>query len=189
MDRLLSMYGPPSPVSRGVVARSAAGDQGRGHDWGFPVPSVSFLCDTNGDRPGWTPGSYPGQRPGGGACQGPGLHGIAKTGRSASAWMVRLITSVAARHVHRATRPFVFLADGLLGDNMRYALLVCGDEGAVISPEDRARGEAAAASLQDELRATSILLGAERLCPTTTAATVQVWGGDVMVARGPFAGT
>ena len=72
---------------------------------------------------------------------------------------------------------------------MRYALLVCGDEDAVISPEDKATGEAATASLQDELRAGGILLGAERLCPTTTAATVQVWGGDVVVANGPFAET
>jgi hypothetical protein len=32
-------------------------------------------------------------------------------------------------------------------------------------------------------------VSAERLCPATTAATVQVWGGDVMVAKGPFAET
>src|SRR5262249_33169188 len=40
-------------------------------------------------------------------------------GKIRPTWMVRLITSMAARHVHRATHPFVFLADGLGGDNMR----------------------------------------------------------------------
>ena len=72
---------------------------------------------------------------------------------------------------------------------MRYALLVCGDENAVARPEDQAKMEAAFASLQDELRSEGILLGAEQFCPTATAATVQVWGGDVVVANGPFAET
>ena len=72
---------------------------------------------------------------------------------------------------------------------MRYALMVCGDENAVVSPEDEAKQEAAFASLLDDLRTSGILLGAERLCPAATAATVQVWGGDVVVAAGPFAET
>jgi hypothetical protein len=72
---------------------------------------------------------------------------------------------------------------------MRYALLVCGDENAAVDPDDEAKMEAAFTSLQDELRAQGILLSAEHMCATATAATVQVWGGDVVVANGPFAGT
>jgi hypothetical protein len=71
---------------------------------------------------------------------------------------------------------------------MRYALLVCGEEN-VVSPEDEAKMEAAFVSLQDELRSEGILLSAEQFCPSTTATTVQVWGGDVVVAGGPFAET
>jgi hypothetical protein len=72
---------------------------------------------------------------------------------------------------------------------MRYALLVCGDENVVASHEDQATMEAAFTSVQDQLRSEGILLSAEQFCPATTAATVQVWGGDVVVANGPFAET
>jgi len=72
---------------------------------------------------------------------------------------------------------------------MRYALLACGDENPVVNPEGKAMREAAFASLQEELLAGGILLSAERLCPAATATTVQMWGGDVVIAAGPFAET
>jgi hypothetical protein len=72
---------------------------------------------------------------------------------------------------------------------MRYALLVCGDESVVIGHDDEAAWEAAFTSRLDELRASGVLLSAARLCPTATATTVQVWGGDVVAATGPFAET
>jgi hypothetical protein len=40
---------------------------------------------------------------------------------------------------------------------MRYALLLCGDEDLVVSPEDQAK-EAAFTSLQEELRSEGMLL-------------------------------
>jgi hypothetical protein len=73
---------------------------------------------------------------------------------------------------------------------MRYALLVCSDESAVISEEQRSRRVAAFTSFQDEMRARGVLVGAERLHPTETATTVRCWdGGDVVIADGPFAET
>ena len=39
------------------------------------------------------------------------------------------------------------------------------------------------------MTARGILLGGERLRPTTTATTVQVRGGDLVIADGPFAET
>lgn len=72
---------------------------------------------------------------------------------------------------------------------MRYALLICQDENAVISEEEQAARVAAFTSLHDEMHARGVLLGGEQLRPTTTATTVQVWGGDVVIADGPFAET
>jgi hypothetical protein len=73
---------------------------------------------------------------------------------------------------------------------MRYALLICADERAPVSPQERARRAAAFESVQDEMRLDGVLLGSERLRPTDTATTVRCWdGGDVVIAHGPFAET
>ena len=73
---------------------------------------------------------------------------------------------------------------------MRYALLICTDEKAPVSPQERSRRRAAFESVQDQMRADGVLLGGERLHPTDTATTVRCWdGGDVVIADGPFAET
>jgi hypothetical protein len=73
---------------------------------------------------------------------------------------------------------------------MRYALLICTDESAVVSPQERSRRMTAFASVQDEMRIDGVLLASERLHPTDTATTVRCWdGGDVVIADGPFAET
>jgi hypothetical protein len=70
---------------------------------------------------------------------------------------------------------------------MRYALLMCADESAVISEEERSRRKAACASSQDEMRERGVLLASEQLHPTDTATTVRCWdGGDIVISGGPL---
>jgi hypothetical protein len=73
---------------------------------------------------------------------------------------------------------------------MRYALLICHDESAAISEDERSRRDAAFIAFQSQMRARGVLVGGERLAATETATTVRCWdGGDVVVAGGPFAET
>ena len=73
---------------------------------------------------------------------------------------------------------------------MRYALLMCTDESAVISDEERSRRAAACASFQDQMRERGVLLASEQLHPTETASTVRCWdGGDIVISDGPLAET
>ena len=73
---------------------------------------------------------------------------------------------------------------------MRYALLTCTDESAVISDQERSRRARALASFEDQMREQGVLLASEHLHPAETATTVRCWdGGDVIIADGPFAGT
>jgi hypothetical protein len=71
---------------------------------------------------------------------------------------------------------------------MRYALLMCTDESAAISAEERTRRAATLGSFTDQMEARGTLLASEQLHRTETATTVRCWdGGDVMIADGPFA--
>jgi hypothetical protein len=72
---------------------------------------------------------------------------------------------------------------------MRYALLVCDDEKAVLSPEAREDRAAQFTAFQDEMEARGVLLGRERLRPTSSSTTVRVREGDLVIADGPFAET
>ena len=73
---------------------------------------------------------------------------------------------------------------------MRYALLMCTDESAAVSDQERARRSAALDSFQDQMTARGTLLASEQLHRTETATRVRCWdGGDVMVTDGPFAET
>jgi hypothetical protein len=72
---------------------------------------------------------------------------------------------------------------------MRYALLICNDENAVISPEGRRERSAQFAAFEDEMRIRGVLLGGERLRPTTRSTIVRVRDGGVVIADGPFAET
>ena len=74
---------------------------------------------------------------------------------------------------------------------MRYALLICADETAMLaaSPEETSAMMAAYDAFGAEMGARGVLQGGERLRPTTDATTVRVSGGEVLVSDGPFAET
>ena len=73
---------------------------------------------------------------------------------------------------------------------MRYALLICADESAAVSAEERARRTAALEVFTGRLTARGTLLASEQLHRTETATRVRCWGGgDVMTTDGPFAVT
>ena len=74
---------------------------------------------------------------------------------------------------------------------MRYALLICSDESAMaaFSPEEAAASSARYAAFGEEMERRGVLLGGERLRPTSDATCVRVVEGDVVVSDGPFAET
>ena len=74
---------------------------------------------------------------------------------------------------------------------MRYMLLVYSNENSMeaASPEERAAIRAGHATVIGETGQRGILRGAEPLEPTSTATTVRVQHGKVMVTDGPFAET
>jgi hypothetical protein len=74
---------------------------------------------------------------------------------------------------------------------MRYILLICTEESAdqAMSP---AEGEAQMGEYMkfgEEMTKRGVLLGGERLRPTTDATTVQLRNGEVLTSDGPFAET
>ncbi len=74
---------------------------------------------------------------------------------------------------------------------MRYALLICTDENAMLAagPEEASAMMAEYDAFNDEMGRLGVLGGGERLRPTTDASTVRVHNGDVVVSDGPFAET
>lgn len=71
---------------------------------------------------------------------------------------------------------------------MHYALLVGHDEAAMITEEERSRRHAALSSFAEQMQASGVLAGGERLQPADTAVTVRCWdGADVIVSDGPLA--
>jgi hypothetical protein len=72
---------------------------------------------------------------------------------------------------------------------MRYVLLVCDRENAVLGEGVQQERGAAYAAFQDEMEARGVLLGRERLRPTSSATTVRVRDAGLVVADGPFAET
>jgi hypothetical protein len=72
---------------------------------------------------------------------------------------------------------------------MRYALLICNDENAVVSPERQQERFAEFTAFQHEMQARGVLLSGERLRPTSRATTVRVRDGSLVIADGPFAET
>jgi hypothetical protein len=73
---------------------------------------------------------------------------------------------------------------------MRYALLICQDEHAVIGPEERSRRFNAYNEFTDEMLARGVLQDRGlRLQPSATATIVRIRNGDVVIADGPFAET
>jgi hypothetical protein len=72
---------------------------------------------------------------------------------------------------------------------MRYTLLICQDETAAIGADERLTRFAASNEFMTEMRSRGILLDGIRLKPTSTATTVKVRNGSVVIADGPFAET
>ena len=72
---------------------------------------------------------------------------------------------------------------------MQYLMFVCIDESVELSPEDGAQMGAAADAWVEEMTRRGIRLAGQRLRPVSDATTVQVRGGEVMIADGPFAET
>ena len=74
---------------------------------------------------------------------------------------------------------------------MRYLLMICTEESAIgaLSPEEGAAMLAEYAAFGEEMGRRGVLLGGERLRPTTDATTVRVREDELLVADGPFAET
>jgi hypothetical protein len=74
---------------------------------------------------------------------------------------------------------------------MRYMLLICNDDDTIdaLSPDELAAAQAEYVAFGEEMERRGILLGGEQLGRATTATTVRVRDGEVLVADGPFAET
>jgi hypothetical protein len=74
---------------------------------------------------------------------------------------------------------------------MRYILLISTDESSYLarSPEEAEATMAEYAAFMEEVAGRGVLLGGERLRPTTDATTVRVRDGEVLTSDGPFAET
>jgi len=74
---------------------------------------------------------------------------------------------------------------------MRYLLLICTDETAdmAMSPAEAGTQMAEYAAFGEEMGQRGVLLGGERLRPTTDATTVRVRDGETLTFDGPFAET
>ena len=65
---------------------------------------------------------------------------------------------------------------------MRYVLLVCDDESVELSQEEVARRYAAYTACEDEMRSRGVLVGRERLRPTSASTSVRVRAGQLVIA-------
>jgi hypothetical protein len=72
---------------------------------------------------------------------------------------------------------------------VRYALLVCGDENQVLSEQEQQERLDAFMAFQAEMNARGKLVSLHRLRPTSSATTVKVREGGLVIADGPFAET
>jgi len=74
---------------------------------------------------------------------------------------------------------------------MRYLMLICTDESAdsARSPEENTASMAEYGVFMEEMNQRGVLLGGERLRPTTDATTVRVRDGETLTSDGPFAET
>jgi hypothetical protein len=75
---------------------------------------------------------------------------------------------------------------------MRYLLMICADEATMlaVSPEEAAASFQKYVEFGEAMTKRGVLLGGERLRPTTDATTVRVReGGDIVTSDGPFAET
>ena len=74
---------------------------------------------------------------------------------------------------------------------MRYLLLICNDESAMLARSEAEQAETLAAygAFQQEMGGRGLLEGGARLRPTSDATTVRVVEDEVLTGDGPFAET
>ena len=74
---------------------------------------------------------------------------------------------------------------------MRYLLMICSDENniAAMTPESGEKMMAEYFAFQEEMASRGVLVGGDRLQPTTDATTVRVREGETLTTDGPFAET
>ena len=74
---------------------------------------------------------------------------------------------------------------------MQYVLLICDDESAYLarSPEEGQASLAEYVKFGEEMGKRGVLVGGNRLRPTTDATTVRVRDGETLTSDGPFAET
>ena len=74
---------------------------------------------------------------------------------------------------------------------MRYALLIYGDEAAEVaaSEQQNREGHSQHMAYAEAMRKAGIMIGGERLRPTSAATTVRVAKGKTEVLNGPYADT
>jgi hypothetical protein len=72
---------------------------------------------------------------------------------------------------------------------MRYLLLVCGDDAEQLTPEQAQERHQAYIACEAEVKCRGAFISRERLRPTSTATTVRVKNGELVLADGPFAET
>ncbi len=72
---------------------------------------------------------------------------------------------------------------------MKYLLFICRDESVELSPAQRAEMGPATEAWVAEMDGRGVRLQGHPLRPVSDATTVQVRGGEVLVADGPFAET
>jgi hypothetical protein len=72
---------------------------------------------------------------------------------------------------------------------VKYMMLVCVMEGTELSPEEAARIGPDTEAWVEEMDRRGIRLDGQQLRPVSDATTVQVRGGEVLIADGPFAET
>jgi len=72
---------------------------------------------------------------------------------------------------------------------MRYVMLICNDQKAMLSADDESAMLAEYGKFSEEMGQRGVLQGGERLRPTTDATTVRVRDGEVLTSDGPFAET
>ncbi|UDY37804.1 YciI family protein [Dermatobacter hominis] len=72
---------------------------------------------------------------------------------------------------------------------MKYMLLITLDEDEVVAPEEQERRTNGFLELTQDLVQSGKMVAGEQLHPVSTATTVRVQGGEVVIADGPFAET
>ncbi|HXW80229.1 MAG TPA: YciI family protein [Acidimicrobiales bacterium] len=72
---------------------------------------------------------------------------------------------------------------------MRYLLLVCGDDAEQLTPVQAEERLDAYTACEAEMKARGAFVSRERLRPASTATTVRVRDGGLVLADGPFAET